>query len=46
MKYEFKGKIISELYSVVDVDGKENKKAKGVNRSVVRGIKHQEFVKF
>ena len=28
MKYEFKAKIISELYSVVGVDGKENKKAK------------------
>ena len=46
MKYEFKVKIISELYSVVGVDSKENKKAKGVNKSVVRGIKHKGFVKF
>ena len=37
MKDEFRGKIISEffglkskMYSLVDVDGKENKKAKGV----------------
>ena len=32
------------MYSIVDVDGKENKKAKGVNKSVVRVIKHKEFV--
>ena len=47
----FKGKIISEfvvliskMYSLVDVDGKENKKTKGVNNGVVRGIRHKEFV--
>ena len=41
MKDEFGGKIISEffelkskMYSLVDVDGKENKKAKGVNKSM------------
>ena len=28
MKYELKGRMISELYSLVDVDGKENKKSK------------------
>ena len=39
MKDEFKGKIISEfvglnskMYSLVDVDNEENKKAKGVNK--------------
>ena len=51
MKDEFIGKIISEsvglkskMYSLVYVDGKENKIAKGVNQSVVRGIRHKEFV--
>ena len=51
MKDEFKVKVISEfvelkskMYSLVDVDGEEIKKAKGVNRSVVRGIKHKKFV--
>ena len=51
MKDEFKGKLISDvfvlkskMYSLVDVDREENKKAKGVNRSVVMGIKHKEFV--
>ena len=46
MKNGFKGKIISKfiglkskMYSLVDVDGKENKKAKGVNKSVVKSIK-------
>ena len=40
MKDEFGGRIISEfvglkskMYSSVDVDGEESKKAKGVNRS-------------
>ena len=43
MKDEFKGKIMSEfvglkskMYSLIDVDGKENKKAKGVNKNVVK----------
>ena len=31
----------SKMYSLVDVDSKE---AKGVNKSVVRGLKHKEFV--
>ena len=53
MKDEFKGKIISEflvlkseMYSLVYVDGEEVKKAKGVNKSVVKGIRHKEFVVF
>ena len=48
MKDEFKGKIISEfvglkskIYSLVDADGEENKKAKEVNNCVVRGIRPQ-----
>ena len=51
MKNEFKTKIISgfvglksKMYALVDVDGKENKKAKVVNRGVVRGIRHNELV--
>ena len=46
IKDEFKGKIISEfaelkskMYSSIDVDGKENKKAKGVNKSVFKIIR-------
>ena len=46
MKDEFKGKIIcefawlkSKIYSLVDVDGKDNKK--GVNKSIVRGIRQK-----
>ena len=49
MKDEFRGKIISEfiglkskIYSLVDVDGKENKKAKALNKVFVRGIRHKE----
>ena len=43
MKYVFKGKIISEfvrlkskMCSLIDVDNDENKKAKGVNKNVVK----------
>ena len=46
MKKEFKGKIISEflklkskMYSLIDVDGKENKKAKGFNKNVVKNVR-------
>ena len=51
MKAKFKGKIISEfiglkskMYSLIDVDSKEVKKAKGVNKNVVKEIRHKEFV--
>ena len=51
MKDEFRGRIISEfvglkskMYSLVDIDGEENKKANGVNKSVVRGIQHKKIV--
>ena len=43
MKDEFKGKIISKfvglkwkMYSLVNIDSGENKKAKGVNKNVVK----------
>ena len=43
MKDEFKGEIIIEIvrlnskkYSLVSVDGKKNKKAKGINKSFVK----------
>ena len=46
MKKEFKGKIISEflklkskMYSLIDVDWKENKKAKGFNKNVVKNVR-------
>ena len=51
MKDEFKGKIISEfvglkskMYSLIDVDDEEVKKAKGLNKNVVKKVKHKEFV--
>ena len=50
MKDEFKGKIISEfvglkwkMYSLIAVDGGEIKKAKGVNKYVVKNIRHKEY---
>ena len=36
MAYQFKGKI----YFLIDVDDEENKKAKEVNKNVVRNIRH------
>ena len=51
MKDEVKGKIISELfglkskiYSLVLVYNDEIKKAKGVNRNIVKNIRHQEYI--
>ena len=51
MKDEFKGKIINEfvglkskMYSLIAADGREVKKAKGVNKNVVKSIRHKEFV--
>ena len=50
MKDEFKGKIITEfielkskMYYLVDLDGEESKKAKGVNKGIVRGLRHKNF---
>ena len=50
MKDEFKGKIISEfiglkskMYSLVTVDNEKSKKAKGVNKNIVKNIRHKEF---
>ena len=42
---EFVG-LTSKMYSLVDVDGKENKTAKGVNRVVVQNTRHKDFVDF
>ena len=51
MKAKFKGKKISEfiglkseMYSLIAVDSEEVKKAKGVNKDVVKKIRHKEFV--
>ena len=50
MKDEFKGKTInkfvglkSKMYSLVAVNGGEVKKAKGVNKNVVKNMRHKEF---
>ena len=50
MKDEFKGKIISEfvrlkskMYFLASVDGKEDAKAKGVNKNVVNRSVFKEF---
>ena len=32
------------MYSLTDLDGKENKKLQGVNKNVVKNIIHKEFV--
>ena len=42
---EFVG-LTSKMYSLVDVDVKENKTAKGVNRVVVQNTRHKDFVDF
>ena len=51
MKDESEGKINIEfvglklkMYSLKNVDGKENKKRKGVNSAVVENIKHEEYL--
>ena len=51
MKDEFKGNIIcefvglkSKMYSLVSLDGEENRKTKGVNKYVATDIRHKEFV--
>ena len=51
MKDEVKGNIVSEfvglkskMYSLVAVDGKENKKAKTVNKNVVKNTRHEEYI--
>ena len=31
------------MYSLITVDNKENKKAKGVNGNIVDSIKHKEY---
>ena len=50
MKDEFKGKMISEfvglktkMYSLIYVDSKENKKAKGVNKNIVKTLRLKDF---
>ena len=50
MKDEFKGKTVSEfnglkskMYSLIDVDKEEVKKAKGVNKNIIKNIRHKEF---
>ena len=51
MKDDFKGEIISEfvalmlqMHSFIVVDGEKVKKAKGVNKNVVKNMRHKESV--
>ena len=51
MKDEFKEKITSEFvglksktYALANVDNEENEKAKGINKSVVKNMKHKECI--
>ena len=51
MKDELKGKINSEsvglkskMYSLIDADNEEKKKAKWVNKNVAKKMRHKEFV--
>ena len=51
MKDESKGKmnikfvgLKSKMYSLIDIDGKENKKGKGVNSVVVKNIRLKEYL--
>ena len=53
MKDESEGKINiefvglkSKMYSLIDIDGEENKKEKGVNSVVFKNIKHKEYLDF
>ena len=46
-----KGKIIDEfvelkskMYSMKDIDGKENKRAKGINQNVVKNTEHEKYI--
>ena len=51
MKDEFKGKVINEfvglkskMFSLVTVDNEEIKKAKGVNKNVLKNIRYREYI--
>ena len=51
IKDELKGKIISEIvwlkskiYSLIDADNEQNKKVKGVNKNVVKNIRHKKYI--
>ena len=32
------------MYSLIDVDNEEDKKSKGVNKNVVKNIRHKEYI--
>ena len=51
MKDEFKGKttseflgLMSKMYSLIAVNKEEAKKAKGINKNVVKKIRHKEYI--
>ena len=34
------------MYSLVTADNEENKKAKGVNKNLVKNVRHREYIVF
>ena len=51
IKDEFKERVISEfiglklkMYSLIDVDDEEVQKAKGINKNIVKNIRHKEYI--
>ena len=51
MKDEFMGKIIyeffglkSNIYSLIEMDSKEINKAKGVNKNILKNLKHKKYI--
>ena len=43
INYEFVG-LKSRMQSIKDADGKETKTRKGVNKNVVKNIKHEKYI--
>ena len=35
---------MSKVYSLIDADNEQNKKVKGVNKNVVKNIRHKEYI--
>ena len=51
MKDEFMGKITyefsglkSNIYSLIEMDSKEINKAKGVNKNILKNLKHKKYI--
>ena len=46
MRNDFTGELKSNMYSLVNVGAKENKKAKGFNKGVASSIRHKKLLMF